>query len=201
LEATVLVLTIDQVGSRDRGDEVETLLEILAAYPHVLAPERTAGDEAQVLLDDPGTAIAIVLDLTRRGGWTVGCGVGPVVTPLPDSIRAATGGAFISAREAVDRAKRKPTRVAVEAAKAPTDARHLEALLDLLLVVRRRRSAEGWQVHDLLADGRTQTDAAGALGITPQAVSLRAQAGDLRVDGPASEALVSLLTRLNEEVS
>lgn len=197
----MLVLTIDQVRSRERPDDVGNLLALLAEYPHVLAPERTAGDEAQVLLDDADAAMRIILDLTRRGGWTIGCGVGPVVTPLPESIREATGGAFISAREAVERAKRKPTRVAVEAASAEREARHLEALLDLLLVVRRRRTREGWEVHDLLSEGRTQTDAAAVLGVTPQAVSLRAQAADLRVDAPASEALVSLLSKLDREVS
>jgi len=132
--------------------------------------------------------------LTRTGSWSVGCGIGSVRTPLPDQTRAATGDAFILARDAVDAAKRRPTRVSIRIA----DDRRLadgdvEPLLDLLLLLRSRRSDEGWQLHEVLAEGVTQTEAARRLDISPQAVSQRAQTAQLRVDDLARPALARLL--------
>ena len=109
----------------------------------------------------PHALLAIALHLTRLGTWSVGIGVGAVETPLPASVRAGRGDAFVQARDAVERAKRAATRLAVTGDEAATDA---ESLVRLLVELRDRRTAEGWEVYDLLADGLSQRDAAERLG-------------------------------------
>ena len=198
----MFVITVDQVDSRSTPDAVASVLESLAltlGERLLLPPERTAGDEFQLLLDDAGATLAAVLDLTRAGRWSVGCGVGNVREPLPPSIRESTGEAFVSARDAVDRAKRRPSRFALASIAAPDAARRLEALIDLLLATRSRRSPEGWELYDLLEAGLTQAAAAARLGITPQAASLRAQAADLKTEAAVTGALATLLAHLDEE--
>ena len=196
----MFVLTIDQVDSRRTADAVtDVLIELrdeLGGHL-VLPPERTAGDEFQLLVDEPAAALDTILRLTRAQRWSVGCGVGSVREPLPRDIREATGEAFVAARAAVDRAKKRPTRFALEAAGARDDAARLESLVDLLLATRSRRSLEGWQLHDLLLDGLTQAAAAAELGITPQAASRRAQAADLKIEAAVTGALVTLLAELD----
>ena len=71
-----------------------------------------------------------------------------------------------------------------------------EAYLRLLVDLRDRRSAQGWEVADLLAQGLTQKRIAAQLGITPTAVSLRAKAAGLRLEEAALPALVRTLERL-----
>jgi hypothetical protein len=175
----MLVLTIDQRASRREADRIEDLLTRLAARPeatrYVRGFERTAGDEVQGLLDSPDDAVNLVLDLVREGHWYVGVGVGPVRTPIPASVRAASGPAFLDARTAVERAKSTVARLAVIGPDADT-AEDAEALLALLGAVIHRRSRQGWEVVDLMAEGLAQKDIAQRLGISPQAVSQRLRA-------------------------
>ncbi|MBX3093582.1 MAG: DNA-binding protein [Cryobacterium sp.] len=198
----MFVITADQVASRTSDDLVAVTLDGLNHGPlHLtMAAERTVGDELQLLVDDASTALAVTLHLTRHGRWSVGCGVGGALTPLPASIREATGTAFIAARAAIERAKKSPTRFALEHAESEARASDAEALIDLLLALRARRSMEGWQVHDLLETGLTQADAAERLGISPQAVSDRARAADLRVEYAAREPLIKMLESLDSVV-
>jgi len=143
-------------------------------------------------------ALEIVLHLTRSGVWSVGCGTGGVGLPLPRNVRAATGPAFVAARDAVGRAKRKSTRFALGAPPgSDTDAADAEALIDLLLVLRSRRSEEGWELADLLHEGLTQAAAAERLGITPQAVSKRARAAELRAEQAAIAPLIRMMESLD----
>ena len=191
----MIVITADQVDSRSTPDVAAATLEHLNDIfgTHlVLAADRTAGDEIQMLVDGGQTAIGIVLDLTRTGRWSVGLGIGHVREPLGASIRESTGDAFIAARSAVDRAKKKPTRFAAAAEPTRRGSHDLEALVDLLLVLRARRSAQGWEMHDLVTRGLSQADAAIELGITPQSASKRARAADLK----AEEAAIAPLARL-----
>ena len=130
----MFAITADQVGSRAAADLADAQLariEQVAAGRLVLPPDRTAGDEIQAATEDARTALDLVLDLTRDGNWSVGLGVGDVRLPLPDATRAATGSAFILARDAVGRAKKNPTRfaVAVDAGRLP-DAALLQPLID-----------------------------------------------------------------------
>ncbi len=190
-------VTVDQVGSRSGDDRVETAMRSVrdaVGDRFVLAPERTAGDEFQFLLDDAAAALDVVLALSRAGGWSVGVGIGDVEEPLPESTRAARGEAFVRARDAVERAKEVPEHVALEVA---GDRRlrtaDVEPLVAQTVRARERRSPEGWELADLVRDGHSRTEAARLLGITPQAVAKRWTAADLRSDDAVHAALVRLL--------
>ena len=202
----MFVITADQVASRRDADRVDDALGRLTERYRSrmpLPPERTAGDELQAVTDDPGTALSIVLDLARDGHWSVGLGVGPVAEPLGATTRASTGAAFIAARAAVEAARRSPEpRFALRSDDRETSpADDLEPLIGMLLLLRSRRTAAGWTVADLLGDGHSQSDAADALGITPQAVSQRALAAGLRVEQGAVPSLVRLLGEADRAVS
>lgn len=222
------VITADQIGSRlaaDRAGYERDRIQRDHASKLELPADRTAGDEIQMLTGDAATALALALELTRAGDWSVGIGVGPVRHPLPDATREATGGAFFAARDAVERAKRKPTRFALRADSSQLDpdpetaaedttaseepaapdaaetsraAGDGEALIDLLLATRGRRSAAGWELYDLLESGLTQREAARRLGITPPSVSSRARAADLGIERSSIGALTRLLTALDD---
>jgi hypothetical protein len=194
----MFVITADQVDSRSGFDLVADAVEAINAGPvrPVLDAARTVGDEFQVLVASGADALAIILRLARAARWSVGCGADEVDTPLPRDIREATGPAFIAARRAVERAKKRQTRFALEQEPGTQSATDAEALLDLLLALRSRRSPEGWELHDLLESGLSQADAATRLGITPQAVSLRARAAELRLEQAAREPLARILDAL-----
>jgi hypothetical protein len=194
----VFVVTADQVDSRRRPDIVEpTLTAVRERFAPRLAlpPDRNAGDELQVLTADAATALDLILSLTRDGEWSVGLGLGAVRRPLPENTREATGDAFVAARTAVTRAKRAPTRFAVEALADAERAADAEAVIALLLTIREGRSAAGWELYDLVSSGLTQAEAGARLGITPQSASDRARAAALRVELAAIPALARLLER------
>jgi len=175
----VYVLTIDQRGSRRRADRVPELLAALAAasgvHP-VLTAERTVGDEVQLVVADGASVVDVVETVSRLGGWTVGVGVGPVDAPMPLSTREGRGRAFSAARDAVDRAKRSPARLAVSGGTDPHAARRAESSLWLLLAVQDRRTERGWEVVDTVRARGSQATAADALGVSAQAVSQVLQA-------------------------
>lgn len=191
----VFAITADQVSSRRSADLVAETLERLNSRGDLLLPaERTAGDELQLLTAEAGVALDIVLQLSRAERWSIGCGIGEVLLPASGSVREATGSALVAAREAVDRAKRKPTRFALA---GPAESQHVGALVELLLTLRAKRTAEGWELADLLATGMTQAAAASALGISAQAASDRAIAAAWKVEVAALPALTALLARLD----
>lgn len=193
----MIVITADQIDSRAGSDRVEAALlgvsDVLGDAA-VLPPERTAGDEFQVLVSSGGAAVDVVRALTRQGGWSIGVGVGAVESPLPTSTRAATGPAFYAARAAVERAKSTPERFALEVAPgAPRDTSEVEPLVAQTVRALGRRSAEGWELADLLDAGLSRTEAAARLDITPQAVAKRYASAELRSDAPVRAALAALL--------
>lgn len=180
----VYVVTADQRGSRRHADAVPDVLDALNRAHRdglVRAFDRTAGDEVQGITADAATAVSLVADLVRRGGWSAGLGVGPVEEPLPDNVRAGRGPAFVHARSAVERAKLQPTGVAVVGENAPA-AKRAEAGLWLLCGLLLRRSEAGWEAVDAMAEVSRQVDAAARLGVSAQAVSSR-----LRVAGWTEE--------------
>ncbi|KZE92605.1 hypothetical protein AVP42_02290 [Agromyces sp. NDB4Y10] len=199
----MFVITADQIGSRADIDRSAAMQEELQAeYGDRLAlpVDQTAGDEVQAITADPGTALDLVLALHRAERWSIGLGVGDVREPLPDAVRKAAGPAFIAAREAVDAAKRADARFALRAADdrpGTLDAAQVEALVRLLLLLRDRRTPQGWEAVDLVRDGRTQKDAARLLGISDAAVSQRLRAAQWNADGDALPALVRLLAELD----
>lgn len=182
----MIVLTADQKRSTRRGDRVPEALTALAAAvgSHqdsgvVLPFERTVGDEIQGVLSSAEAAVRAVTTLVRLGGWRAGLGVGAVDTPLPDSTRAASGPAFLAAREAVEAARSSPADLRVVRADGghdygePDRARLAESALWVLTVLLRRRTAEGWEIVDMAETGLTGREIADHLGISPSAVSQR----------------------------
>jgi hypothetical protein len=211
----MFVITADQKASRNDVDRAGTGRDDLAARYEgrlVLPVDRTSGDEVQALVADAGTALDMALVLTRAGHWSVGLGIGAVRTPLPRATREATGPAFIAARDAVTAAKRSATRFALAvdpppdpASDAPCSvlpgADEVEALITLLLLARDRRTPQGWDVVDRMADGGTQREVAAALRITPQAVSTRLRTSAWRAERAAIPGLVALLAHLDAQAS
>jgi Winged helix-turn-helix DNA-binding len=193
----MFVMTMDQRGSSSGPDRVADLVDGLNAEGTdrgIVRPfQRTAGDEVQGLLDRADAVVGIALSAARSGHWSVGIGVGPVREPMPRETRAGAGPAFENAREAVERAKHSPGRVAVSAPPSvsrPAEAgvqagggdragllEAVEASLQLLAELEYRRSDEGQDAGRLMDAGLTQREAAERLGITQQAVSSRLRSG------------------------
>ena len=189
------VLTVDQRASRRGPDRVADALALLdAGAPTLLSFERTAGDEFQGVLDDPDAVVDVAVRLVRMGGWSIGIGAGAVQTPLPSSTRAATGPAFLCARRAVDAAKQRPVRLAVRGA-APTDAADAQSVLSALALLVSRRSDQAWEAIELMESGRTQAEAATALGISRQAVGQRLAAASWELERELRPTAARLLAR------
>jgi hypothetical protein len=192
----MFVLTLDQQYSRRRQDQVAPLLQRLNARGRrggVLRRfERTAGDEAQGVVSTPEALRDIVLDLVRAQVWHIGIGIGEVDEPLPRSTRAGSGTAFLRARQAVNRAKSAPHRLSVVGAD-DYRAAHVETVLWLLATIVARRSARGWEVAEMLAQGQTRGEVAEALGISASAVSQRIQVAGVVEEQRGRELAVALL--------
>ena len=189
------VLTVDQRASRRGPDRVADALRLLeGSVPVLLGFERTAGDEFQGLLAEPADVVDVVLRLVRMGGWSIGVGAGPVQTPLPESTRAGSGPAFLAARRAVDAAKQRPFRLAVRGA-VPPEATDAQAVLTALAALVERRSQQAWEAIALVEQGRTQSEAATALGVSRQAVGQRLAAGMWELERELRPTAARLLTR------
>ncbi|MEL4359354.1 transposase [Luteococcus sp. H154] len=204
-------LTVDQQGSRSAPDRVPDALTALTAVLAgrvLLSPERTAGDEVQLLTDDPAAVVAAVACLTRQAGWWIGIGCGAVEAPLPSSTREARGPAYHAARAAVERAHTTRSGLALELADPETvtgapyavsdgqAARQAETALWLFQDILARRSEEGWQMVDLLEQGLGVGEAAARLGISASAASQRHQRAGHELGQRAAELCVGLLARL-----
>jgi hypothetical protein len=199
----MFVVTADQRDSRHAPDVIhDTLgaLKRLGGRRLRRTPVRTIGDELQALTHDADCALEMILWLDRVGHWSVGCGIGRVNLPLPRDLRSAGGPAFFAAREAVTAAKKRSPHFAigVDEASALTAA-DVQPLIELLLVLRGRRTEEGWELQDLLKSGVSQTSAAEQLAITAQAVSQRARTAALRLEAEARPALARLLAAADVE--
>ena len=190
----MFVLTIDQQRSRSSADAVPALLDILNsryAEQLVLPFERTAGDEVQCLLSDAATVVDLVVELLRTPQWSIGIGLGEAELPLPSSVRAARGPAFLCARTAVDRAKKAPANIAVEGAK--DGAAHAEAALWLLGSLLLGRTSAGWEAVDATTAEKTQAKAATRLGVSPQAINSRLQVAGWRQEQRGRQLVAYLL--------
>jgi hypothetical protein len=197
----MFVVVADQMGSRSGSDRVPAALAALGDLRSALPFERTAGDEIQGLLAEPGAVVAAVHRLTRLGEWRLGIGAGEVETPIPESTRAARGPAYLAARAAITAARTSPSDLALalppdvrgEAYRELIDAGgDAETALWLLRSVLARRSEEGWELMELLEQGLTNARAAERLGISPSAVSQRLA----RAARPEVERGSRLATRL-----
>ncbi|QCQ91021.1 hypothetical protein [Rhodococcus sp. SGAir0479] len=188
------VLTVDQRGSRRDIDRVAPLLKDLASAPLLRPFERTAGDEVQAVTADPDTVVDLALDLVRRAHWSIGVGIGTVEEPLPAQTRAGRGPAFEAARDAVERAKKAPAAIAVEAAD-PLAAADADAALTLLALLVSRRSTQGHAAVALAQRGLTQAESAAELGISKQAVSQRLIAAGWHAELAGRQLAARLLER------
>ena len=202
----MFVITADQIDSRndrDRASEMIARLNADFGPAFLLPPDQTSGDEIQLLTADADAALNVVLALHRAGYWSIGLGIGDVRTPLPASTRQASGGAFVAARDAVNRSKRTEARFALEAAATvppgdPTPAAdEVEAIVTMLLLLRQRRTNEGWEAIELLRRGLPQVQIAAALGISTAAVSQRLKSAQWRVEEAVRPALVKLVQNLD----
>ncbi|WP_420175078.1 transposase [Luteococcus sp. OSA5] len=205
---SAFAITFDQRGSRTHRDAVPTALEALRrALPSPsLPPERTAGDEVQLLVRSAQEVVSVVEELTRQGQWWIGIGLGRVELPLPSSTREARGGAYLAAREAVEQARHCPGGLSLGvhesvggAPYAGAAARQAESALWLWQEVLGRRTAEGWQMVDLLNQGLSVGQAATKLGISPSAASQRHRRAAWEVTRRGRELCVTLLEELLEE--
>jgi len=192
----VAVLTVDQRGStklaaRDRVPDTLSGLAGLDSAGLLRRFERTAGDEFQGVLDDPRALAPMVERLLRESAWNIGVGVGVVDEPLPESTRAGRGPAYLHARAAVTAAKSSPWHLRVEGDRP--QARRLEAALWLWAALLSRRTRRGWEVADLVDEGLRYDEVARRLGVTPSAVSQRAQSAGI-VESLRARELVTDLT-------
>jgi len=213
----MFVITADQIDSRNDRDRAGDMIDALQERfgdAFALPADQTSGDEIQVIVTDAEAALGAILLLHRSEHWSVGLGVGTVRTPLPASTRQAAGAAFIAARHAVNRAKKADAHVAIDAPLTddpPADAAlgetcaltvdQVEALLAMLLLLRQRRSAEGWEAVDLLDSGLNQVDIAATLGISTAAVSQRIKVAQHHLEQTAHPAIVRLLEHLDRATS
>lgn len=186
---------MDQRGSRKSPDMVaqwqEELNEPFSAGLR-LPFARTTGDEMQALVEDASTLVEIVLRATRANEWWVGVGLGEIERPIGETARDSRGAAFVSARVAVEAAKRRASGCAV---KGEPDklATGLEDCLALLLFIRRTRTDRGWESVDLAATGLGGPEIGHELGISKQAVSQRLRAAGYAEELRGRELATSLL--------
>src|SRR4051812_9192448 len=188
----VVVLTVDQDGSRQGPDQVPAALESLAAVATRLPFERTVGDEFQGVLDDPAALVGALEPLLRAGVWNIGIGIGEVELPLADHARAGRGPAYLHAREAVTHAKSSPWRL--RAVGGGDEVRALESAVWLWAALLARRTPRGWEGADLVDQGLTYEETAARLSISQSAVSQRAAAAGI-AEGRRARELVEFLTR------
>ncbi len=213
----MFVITADQIDSRndqDRASEMVARLDADYGHAFALPPDQTSGDEIQVMMPNAATAIDVILTLHHAGRWSIGLGIGGVRTPLPASTRKSAGGAFIGARNAVTRAKKADARFALEIDRETEDpgaavgadsqalnGSQVEAVVTMLLVLRQRRTSEGWEAVELLQRGLTQVEIAAELGISTAAVSQRVKTALWRVDEAVQPVLIRLLENLDRATS
>jgi hypothetical protein len=190
----VVVLTVDQRGSRTGPDLIPEALTWLAEVPARVDFERTVGDEFQGVLDHGPAVAGTVERLLRDDAWNIGVGVGTVEEPLPDHARAGRGPAYLHARAAVTAAKNSPwhTRVAGD----DPATRALETTIWLWASVLARRTSRGWEVADLAAEGLSYAEVGERLGISQSAVSQRAQAAGIVESRRARELVAAITTHL-----
>ena len=212
----MIVLTIDQEGSRREADRVPELLEKLADVRTVAGFERTVGDEVQGLLEDADAACTAIRSAMRMGGWHIGIGIGQVDDDALAEIRSGTirtgrGSAFIRARAAVEQAKKYPVSVAVVAgdgkdaggevgvvgASSVPDA--VQAVLHLIGVVVSERTPAQQEVVNLLATGMTGREIAAALAISEPSVSRRRRLAHVAEEDAAWPVVGRMLAELDAD--
>ncbi len=197
----------DLVDSREASDRAALHRRLLAALadanrgPGVVDPLRvTAGDEFQGVFATVGAALGASYRIRlalRPGDVRFGLGVGDVEVIDPDA-NVQDGSAWWAAREAIDRTEASAkgalralrTGVATAADQPPAAPPLLAAVALVDAALFRLDDADAEILTGRLA-GRTQADAAEALGVSPSAVAQRVARGGLAI-------LADAMTRLEE---
>lgn len=166
------VLTIDQRNSTANPDRIPDLLRRLDGVPTAVRFERSVGDEAQGIMASADAVIEAAMRCLRDGEWYVGIGIGTVELPLPANPREGRGSAFVTARTAVERAKKSADRAPI-AVEGPEGSAEAEGVLSLIGRFVMHRSEAEWRILDLLEPQQrgSQSAVARSLDISPQAVS------------------------------
>ena len=194
----MFVMTIDQRRSSQTGSRAKkTLTELTERHQDslLLPIGRFAGDELQLILDDPMAVRTIAVSLIDDN-WHVGIGVG--TGTLGSDAADSTGAAFTLAREAVDAAKSLPWHVAIRsiATEAAEDA---EAALALVQSIRSRRTEHGAEIVALVRALGSVTAAAAQLDISVSAASKRARIAMLRHEDAGLRLADRLLTVVSDD--
>jgi len=193
----VYVITADQRNSRRSDDAVVGALPRLTDVPTLRGFERTVGDELQAVLDDPLSVVRAIVVLMDTAPWHIGIGIGDAELPLPESVRAARGPAFLAARASVDLAKQRDSGIEVSAQPdAGPDTEAASVACQLLADLVTRRSEAGVEAIRLTRAGQTQAQVADQLGVTRQAVGQRLQAARWSLEQRTIPVLAHLLERV-----
>ena len=157
----------------------------------------TVGDEFQGLLVRPGTVPELMWRLRDRlpelRFWT-GIGFGGLDTELEERAIGMDGPAFHRARQALELAHEQGLHGGVFSGFGEDD-RVLGGLSRLLDWQRQRLTDAQREAIRHVRGGATQTEAAGEIGVTRQAVSKRLAAAGWRAYRDGEESLRSLLSR------
>lgn len=191
-------LTVDRRRSRAEGSELDMAGardRLLEQHPEAVLPWHvSAGDELQVLFQDPDPVVAAVVELAETGRWHVGIGLGPVEEPLPETVAEATGPCLVLARDAVEASKKQTSRTAVRALRpGARAARDADALLALLSVMRQRRTDAAREASRYADQGMTQEQISQVLEIDQSSVSRRLRTAMWHEESQARAVLVDLL--------
>ncbi|HEX8052202.1 MAG TPA: SatD family protein [Thermoleophilaceae bacterium] len=191
----MFVLTLDQRASRATPDlvraEANSLNDQFSSglrLPFV----RTAGDEMQALVSDPADLVDLVLRATRSEQWWAGVGIG-AIDDIGETARDSRGPAFVSARAAVEQAKKNAWGCSVQG-EPEALATALEDSLALLVFLRASRTSRAWELVDMATgEGMRAIDIARELGISKQAVSKQLRAAGFAEEQRGRGLAIALL--------
>ena len=156
--------------------------------------------ELAVVVDGMAAAVGLALWAVRTGSWAV----------VLDPDRISDNGSPLSHLNSAERrrARRAPGRLVLphgrRAERAPAAGREadlhcVEATLQLVAAVERRRSADQHAAGRLVEAGASQREAAAELGISQQAVHSRLRHGLWHESRTAVAAVLPLLERLSAD--
>lgn len=191
----MFVITVDQKNSTTAGNRAAQQMRQLEQQHGeslLLPAAQFAGDELQLITDDPTTVAAVALDLAGDD-WHVGIGIGN--GSLSTSAADSHGTAFQAARDAVNAAKPLPWHIAVRSSEDAEAAQDCEAALALLQTLQSRRTDAGNEIAELIDRLGSVTAAAEHLGISVSAASKRARIAGLRHEQAGIELAERLLAR------
>jgi hypothetical protein len=210
--------SFDLPPDQTSGDEIQILTtDARAAFNTVLAIHRTGHWRTGLGIGSvrtplpaatrqaAGTAFIAARDAVNRSkkadarfaleaSLSAGAGVGVAIGAVGRAGTGAGAGAGAGTGTATGAASGTDADAGADASLSPGE---VDALISMLLLLRQRRTPEGWEAVDLLEQGLNQSEAASRLGVTTAAVSQRVKSAMWRVEESARPALVRLLENLD----